>query len=192
MRYNINTMMEKKIIQDTSHIFPYGATKISFSRIHASDRVPCKIRTTMPFDDFPVDPSDYRTDEKQCPKDMVATGIILDGASEKSTLVCSPVYHEDQIDNQRCTQLRVAYKANRKPDWDNDFPYEAAGVCPAETMLTGVDYSYDSAYVNITCCGRKSIQQIISLHDSKVMYLVATMGLMAFLVAIVWVRRHSR
>lgn len=150
-----------KPLKQTNHLFPNGATTITFSRIYSTDKVPCKIRTTMPFQKFPVDPSDYRTEEHDCPTDMVATGIILDEDQETTTLICSPVYHEDQLDNQKCQQLKIPYAPHPQADWDHVFPYEASGKCPVGYMLTGVDYSFDQPYIHIRCCARKDIDQII-------------------------------
>lgn len=162
----------KKSLKDLDHIFPYGATTISFSRIYSSDKTPCKISTTMPFEKFPVDPSDYRTDEHKCPEDMVATGIILDEDHETTTLVCSPVYHTDQLDNNKCQTIRVPYSANPKADWDHYFPYEANGKCPHGYMLTGVDYYFDQPYIQIKCCARKDIDQIISAREKYIRFLI--------------------
>lgn len=180
--------MEKKL-KDLSHTFPYGATTISFSRIYSTDKVPCKIRTTMPFEKFPVDPSDYRTEEHKCPTDMVATGIILDEDQETTTLVCSPVYHEDQLDNNRCQTLRVPYVANPKADWDHIFPYEANGKCPVGYMLTGVDYSFDQPYIQIQCCARKDIDQIISTRETYIRVLVVVVLLVVAVFVFLWLRR---
>lgn len=162
----------KKDLKDLNHIFPNGATSISFSRIYASNQFPCKIRTTMPYEQFPVDPSDYRTNEHNCPKDMVATGIILDEDYETTTLICSPVYHEDQLDNKKCKQLKVPYVANKKADWDLVYPYEANGHCPNGYMLTGVDYFFDKPYINIRCCARKDIDVIISTREKYIKLLL--------------------
>lgn len=157
----------KKELKDLNHLFPNGATTISFSRIYSTDKVPCKIRTTMPYQQFPVDPSDYRTEESNCPTDMVATGIILDEDHETTTLICSPVYHEDQLDNKTCQQIKVPYVANPKADWDHLFPYEANGKCPIGYMVTGIDYYYDQPYINIRCCARKDIDTIIQSKEQR-------------------------
>lgn len=162
----------KKPLKDLGHIFPNGATTISFSRIYSSDKIPCKIKTTMPFEKFPIDPSDYRTEEHNCPEDMVATGIILDEDQETTTLICSPVFHSDQLDNNKSKQIHVPYVANPKADWEFFFPYEANGKCPVGYMLTGIDYSFDKPYINIRCCARKDIDQIIGTRESWVRRLV--------------------
>lgn len=170
----------QKELKDLNHIFPNGATTISFSRIYSSDKVPCKIRTTMPYQKFPVDPSDYRTEEGNCPTDMVATGIVLDEDRENTTLICSPVYHEDQLDNNTCQQIKVPYIANAKADWDHVFPYEANGKCPIGYMLTGVDYYYDEPYINIRCCARKDIDTIIQSKEYRwknILWFVIMFGL---------------
>lgn len=155
----------KKPLKVLNHTFPYGATTISFSRIYSSDKTPCKIQTTMPFRRFPVDPADYRTEENQCPEDMVATGIILDEDSEKTTLVCSPVYHTEQLDNTKCQTIKVPYSTNPKADWNYYFPYEANGKCPYNYILTGIDYKFDKPYIQIKCCSRKDIDQIFSFRE---------------------------
>ena len=155
----------RRPLKDLTHTFPNGATRISFSRIYSSDKVPCKIKTTMPYDKFPVDPSDYRTEEHNCPEDMVATGIVLDEDRETTTLICSPVYHTDQLDNHDCQQINVPYVPNPKADWNFYFPYEANAKCPVGYILTGVDYSFDQPHINIRCCRRKDIDQIISSRD---------------------------
>lgn len=160
---------------DLKHIFPYGATSITFSRINASDTLPCKIGSTMPYEQFPVDPSDYRTEEHNCPKDMVATGILLDKDSETTTLICSPVYHEDQLDNQNCKHLRIPYSPHPRADWNLVFPYEARGYCPDGWMLTGVDYFFDRPYIQIRCCARKDIDQIIGTRERIIRVLAAVL-----------------
>lgn len=174
-----------KPLKDLDHIFPNGATTISFSRIYSTDKVPCKIKTTMPYEKFPVDPSDYRTEEHNCPTDMVATGIILDEDHETTTLICSPVYHEDQLDNNNCKQMKVPYVANPRADWDFIFPYEANGKCPVGYMLTGVDYSFDNPYITIRCCARKDIDQIINASQKKykwiLIFIVIICGIILFL-----------
>ena len=126
----------------------------------------------MPYTRFPVDPSDYRTQEHDCPTDMVASGILLDEDRETSTLICSPVFHEDQLDNNKCQQLKVPYVANPKADWRLVYPYEAKGYCPRGYMLTGVDYFFDQPYINIRCCARKDIDQIIHSRDKYIWILV--------------------
>jgi hypothetical protein len=126
----------------------------------------------MPYEQFAVDPSDYRTEEHNCPKDMVATGILLDEDQETTTLICSPVYHEDQLDNKKCRHLRIPYTPQPKADWDLIFPYEARGYCPDGYMLTGVDYFFDKNYINIRCCARKDIDQIISTKDTWIRILI--------------------
>lgn len=156
-----------KPLKDLDHLFPNGATTISFARIYSNDKVPCKIKTTMPYDKFPVDPSDYRTEETTCPTDMIATGIILDEDQETTTLICSPVYHEDQLDNNNCKTIKVPYQANPKADWDLIFPYEANGKCPVGYILTGVDYSFDNPYITIKCCARKDIDTILTETRKK-------------------------
>lgn len=171
-----------KPLKDINHIFPNGATSISFSRLYSSDRLPCKIRTTMPFDKFPVDPSDYRTEEHNCPTDMVATGLVLDENAETTTLVCSPVYHQDQLDNNNRKQLKIPYKANPKADWDHIFPYEADGCCPHGFMLTGVDYFFDKPYINIRCCARKDIDVIISGRNRLIKIFVFVIILVIILI----------
>lgn len=172
-----------KPLKDLSHIFPNGATTISFSRIYSNDKVPCKIRTTMPYEKFPVDPSDYRTEEHNCPTDMVATGIILDEDQETTTLICSPVYHEDQLDNNNCKQIRVPYTTNPKADWDHIFPYEANGKCPVGYMLTGVDYSFENPYITIRCCARKDIDDIFTTQKNNYNKKIIV-GLLLFLLGL--------
>jgi len=174
-----NKMNQKpKKLKDLDHIFPNGATSISFSRIYSTDKIPCKIQTTMPYEQFPVDPSDYRTDENDCPKDMVATGIILDEDRETTTLVCSPVFHEDQLDNEKCQKLKIPYVINPKADWDLLYPYEAKGYCPNGYMLTGVEYFFDKPYINITCCARKDINVIIGSRERYIKILVLVVVLL--------------
>ena len=173
--------MKKKELKDLNHIFPNGATSITFSRINASDTLPCKIRTTMPYEQFAVDPSDYRTEEHNCPIDMVATGILLDEDRETTTLICSPVYHEDQLDNKKCKQLRIPYVPEPKADWNLIFPYEARGYCPNGYMLTGVDYFFDKPYINIRCCARKDIVQIIGIREKIIRILLAVIVILGVL-----------
>lgn len=182
--------IRKKSIKDLSHTFPYGATSISFSRIYSSDKVPCKIRTTMPFDKFPVDPSDYRTSESECPTDMVATGIVLDEDEEETTLACSPVLHEDQLDNNNCKEIRVPYVANPKADWDEIYPYEANGQCPDGWMLTGVRYSYDNPYIHIKCCARKDIDVIVRSRERIAVVLAVVV--LVLLAALVWLLLNKK
>ena len=165
-------MMKTKEFKDLKHIFPHGATSITFSRINRADRLPCKIGSTMPYQQFAVDPSDYRTEEHNCPPDMVATGILLDEDQETTTLICSPTYHEAQLDNKQCQHLRVPYTARRRADWDLVFPFEARGYCPDGQMLTGVDYFFDKNYINIRCCARKDIDQIISTKQKWIRILI--------------------
>ena len=174
-------MMKTKEIKDLNHLFPNGATSITFSRINASDTLPCKIGSTMPYEQFAVDPSDYRTEEHNCPTDMVATGILLDEDQETTTLICSPVYHEDQLDNKKCTHLRIPYTAQPKADWDLIFPYEARGYCPDGYMLTGVDYFFNKPYINIRCCARKDIDQIISIKEKMIRILLAVIVVLVIL-----------
>lgn len=178
-------------IKDLSHIFPNGATSITFARIYSSDQTPCKIRTSMPFEKFPVDPSDYRTDEHNCPTDMVATGIILDDDLQRQTLVCSPVYHEDQLDNNQCKQLQVPYVNHPNADWNLVFPYEARGYCPDGWMLTGVDYFFDKPYVNIRCCLRKDIDTIISQRDTRIKYLLVVVAFVLIVFVIFIINKFS-
>lgn len=171
----------KKPLKELSHLFPNGATTISFSRIYSNDKIPCKIQTTMPYEKFPVDPSDYRTEEHNCPTDMVATGIILDEDQETTTLICSPVYHEDQLDNQNCKQIQVPYIPHPRADWDHYFPYEANGKCPVGYMLTGVDYSFDNPYITIRCCARKDIDEIITQQQKKYQRWVMTLVILVLI-----------
>lgn len=176
--------VSKRPLHDLSHTFPYGATTISFSRIYSSDKTPCKIRTTMPFQKFPVDSSDYRTSEDTCPTDMVATGILLDSDNETTTLVCSPVYHEDQLDNNKCTTLKIPYSANERADWDHIFPYEANGKCPIGYMLTGINYDYENPYIHITCCARKDIADIVGNRDTQIsrLHWILSIVILLFLI----------
>jgi hypothetical protein len=171
----------KKEYKDLKHVFPNGATSITFSRLNASDTLPCKIGSTMPYEQFPVDPSDYRTEEHNCPTDMVATGILLDADYETTTLICSPVYHEEQLDNKKCKHLRFPYVAQPKADWDLVFPYEARGYCPNGYMLTGVDYFFDKPYVNIRCCARKDIGQIIGKGEKIIKVLLTVLVVLGIL-----------
>lgn len=159
-------------MKDLNLTFPNGATSITFCRLNMSDTIPCKIRSRMPFDKFPVDPSDYRTSEHDCPKDMVATGIILDEDDETTTLVCSPTYDEDQLDNDNCKQLKIPYVANTQADWTLIYPFEAKGYCPNGFILTGIDYLFDKPYFNIRCCARKDIDEIIDGRDKRIRILV--------------------
>lgn len=168
--------MKKKELYDLKHIFPYGATSITFSRLNVSDTLPCKIGSTMPYEQFPVDPSDYRTEEHNCPKDMVATGILLDKDNETTTLFCSPVYHEDQLDNQTCKHIKIPYTVQSKADWDLIFPYEARGYCPDGWMLTGVDYFFHKPYIQIRCCARKDITHIIRTREKTIWVLFAVLS----------------
>lgn len=174
-------MMKKKELKDLKHLFPNGATSITFSRINKADALPCNIGTTMPYEQFPVDPSDYRTEEHNCPTDMVATGILLDEDQETTTLICSPVYHEDQLDNKQCQHLRIPYTARPKADWDLVFPFEARGFCPNGYMLTGVDYFFDKNYINIRCCARKDIDQIISGKEKLIRIFVGVVIVLGIL-----------
>ena len=185
--------VKMKPIKDLAHVFPYGATSISFSRIFSSDKTPCKIRTTMPFQKFPVDPSDYRTSEAECPTDMVATGIVLDEDDEQATLVCSPVFHEDQLDNNACKEIRVPYVANPKADWDQIFPYEANGQCPDGWMLTGVRYSFDNPYIQIKCCARKDIDVIVRSRERVAVALGVALAVVLVLavVSVVHARKNK-
>ena len=178
--------VSQRPLYDLSHVFPNGATTISFSRIYSTDKKPCKIRTTMPFQKFPVDPSDYRTNESKCPDDMVATGVILDPDYETSTLICSPVYHPDQLDNNRCTTTRVPYSANSRADWDHAFPYEANGKCPIGYMLTGVRYDYDKPYIDITCCARKDITDIVQKRETYIKWLYKFIGFLILVTIIIF------
>lgn len=174
-------MMKTKELKDLNHLFPNGATSITFSRINRADALPCKIGTMMPYRQFPIDPSDYRTEEHNCPTDMVATGILLDEDQETTTLICSPVYHEDQLDNQNCKQLQIPYTARRRADWDLVFPFEARGFCPNGYMLTGVDYFFDKNYINIRCCARKDIDQIISSKEKMIRIFVGVVIVLGIL-----------
>lgn len=178
-------------IKDLNHTFPSGATTISFSRIYSVDKVPCKIRTTMPYTKFPVDPSDYRTEENTCPNDMVATGILLDEDNETTTLICSPVYHEDQLDNNKCQTINVPYSLNPKANWKNIFPYEANGKCPSGYMLTGVDYFFDKPYIQIKCCARKDIDQIIHTREKYIIFLIVSI-LVAVLIFFFFLYRKNQ
>lgn len=178
-------------MKDLDLMFPNGATTITFCRINASDKVPCKIRSRMPYDKFPVDPSDYRTSEHDCPKDMVATGIVLDEDAETTTLFCSPTYHEDQLDNNNCKQLKIPYKAFPYADWSLVYPYEARGFCPPDSMLTGVDYFFDKPYINIRCCARKDIDEIIGSRTKYIRVIVAVIVLIALGFGILFISfRH--
>lgn len=187
-------MIKQTDLKDLKHIFSNGATSITFSRINASDKFPCKIGSTMPYEHFPVDPSDYRTEEHNCPTDMVATGILLDEDQETTTLICSPVYHEDQLDNTKCKHLRIPYVLQPKADWDLIFPYEAQGFCPDGDMLTGVDYFFDKPYINIRCCARKDIDQIIRTRERWVwvLVIVSVIILLAFVLFFSFYRMNKK